>query len=51
MERVWVWLTVDDFGVVVYTGTLDLRLFVFPILVPEFGVIADTVGRTSVGHH
>jgi hypothetical protein len=43
-------LTVNDFGVVVDTGTLDLGPLVFPVLVPELGVIADTVGRTSVSH-
>lgn len=43
-------LTVNDFGVVFDTGTLDLGLFVFHILVPELGIIADAVGRTSVSH-
>lgn len=45
------WLTVNDLGVIVDTGTLDLDFFVFSVLVPEFGVIADTVGRTSVSHY
>jgi hypothetical protein len=43
-------LTVDDLGIVFDTGILDLGLFVFPVLVPELGIIAHTVGRTSVSH-
>jgi len=42
--------TVYEFGIVVATGILDLSPFVFPVLVPELGIIADTVGRARVGH-
>jgi len=44
------WLTVDDLGVVVETGALDFGFFVFPVLVPELGIIVHTAGRTSVSH-
>ena len=43
-------LTVNKFGIVLDTGTLDLGLFVFPVLVPELGIIAHTIGGTSVSH-
>lgn len=36
--------TIYDFGIIVDACALDLGLFALPVFVPEFCVVADTVG-------
>lgn len=42
--------TIYDLGILVDASTLNVGLFVFPVLVPELCIIGDTVGGTSVSH-